>query len=179
MANKQALRDLQTRLALRMQQVRTEKPGVSWLAVDSGGQGLLLALRQAGEIADLGALLPVPHTRPWLAGVVNLRGGVCTVVDLARFLGLRAAGSVALGAVGPQSRLVAFNAALGLNGALLVDRLEGLRHAADLQVEPETPDNQNRPAFALARWRDAAGKVWQELDLAELARQPQFLAITA
>jgi twitching motility protein PilI len=176
MANKQALRDLQTRLILRMQQVRTEKAGVSWLAVDSGGQGLLLALRQAGEIADLGALLPVPHTRPWLAGVVNLRGGVCTVVDLARFLGLRAAGS---GPLGPQSRLVAFNAALGLNGALLVDRLEGLRHAADLQVEPETADNKNRPAFALARWRDAAGKVWQELDLAELARQPQFLAITA
>ena len=176
MANKQALRDLQNRLALRMQQVRTETAGVSWLAVDSGGQGLLLALRQAGEIADLGALLPVPHTRPWLAGVVNLRGGVCTVVDLARFLGLRAAAS---GALGPQSRLVAFNAALGLNGALLVDRLEGLRHAADLQVEPETPDNESRPAFALARWRDAAGKVWQELDLAELARQPQFLAITA
>ena len=133
----------------------------------------------AAQQRILGAVLPVPHTRPWLAGVVNLRGGVCTVVDLARFLGLRAAGSVALGAVGPQSRLVAFNAALGLNGALLVDRLEGLRHAADLQVEPETPDNQNRPAFALARWRDAAGKVWQELDLAELARQPQFLAITA
>jgi twitching motility protein PilI len=176
MANKQALRDLQTRLVLRMQQVRTEKAAVSWLAVDCGGQGLLLALRQAGEIADLGALLPVPHTRPWLAGVVNLRGGVCTVVDLARFLGLRAAGSVALG---ESSRLVAFNAALGLNGALLVDRLEGLRHAADLQLEPETADNENRPAFALARWRDAAGKVWQELDLAELARQPQFLAITA
>ena len=176
MANKQALRDLQNRLALRMQQVRTETAGVSWLAVDSGGQGLLLALRQAGEIADLGTLLPVPHTRPWLVGVVNLRGGVCTVVDLARFLGLRAAGSEALGA---QSRLIAFNADLGLNGALLVDRLEGLRHAADLQVEPETADNKNRPAFALARWRDAAGKVWQELDLAELARQPQFLAITA
>lgn len=175
MANKQALRDLQNRLALRMQQVRTENAGVSWLAVDSGGQGLLLALRQAGEIADLGALLPVPHTRPWLAGVVNLRGGVCTVVDLARFLGLRPAGGLPQK---EQAKLVAFNAALGVNGALLVDRLEGLRHAADLQVEPESADNDARPAFALARWRDAAGKVWQELDLAELARQPQFLAIT-
>lgn len=175
MANKQALRDLQTRLALRMQQVRTEKAGLSWLAVDSGGQGLLLALRQAGEIAGLGVVLPVPHTRPWLAGVVNLRGGVCTVVDLARFLGLRAPGATA---PKEHARLVAFNAALGINGALMVDRLEGLRHAADLQVESESADNESRPAFALARWRDAAGKVWQELDLAELARQPQFLAIT-
>jgi len=117
----------------------------------------------------------VPHTRPLLAGVVNLRGGVFTVVDLARFLGLRVAGTTA-----PRetARLVAFNAALGINGALLVDRLEGLRHAADLKPEAESKDNPARPSFALARWRDVAGKVWQELDLAELARQPQFLAVT-
>lgn len=175
MANKQALRELQTRLALRMQQVRTEKPGLSWLAVDAAGQGLLLALRQAGEIADLGTVLPVPHTRPWLAGVVNLRGGVFTVVDLARFLGLRGTGATASR---DQARLVSFNAALGINGALLVDRLEGLRHAADLERLEESADNAPRPGFALARWRDAAGRVWQELDLAELARQPQFLAVT-
>ncbi|OGA97923.1 MAG: chemotaxis protein CheW [Burkholderiales bacterium RIFCSPHIGHO2_12_FULL_69_20] len=175
MANKQALRELQTRLAERMQQVRHETPGVSWLAVDCGGQGLLLALRQAGEISDLGALVPVPHTQPWLAGVVNLRGGVFTVVDLARFLGLRAQ---AAPPTRDHARLVAFNAALGINGALLVDRLEGLRHAVDMQPEPETTDNDLRPAFAPARWCDAAGRAWQEIDLAALARLPQFLAIT-
>lgn len=183
MANKQSLRDLQTRLAERMQQVRTEQPGLSWLAVDCAGQGLLFALRQAGEIFKLGTLLPVPHTQPWLAGVVNLRGGICTVVDLAAFLGLRNAEQ----AVSPlQCRLVGFNNALQVNGALLVDRLEGLRHAGDLKVEAESTDNGAamegaqgaRPAFALARWRDQAGRVWQEIDLAELARMPQFLAVT-
>ncbi len=175
MANKQALRDLQTRLAERMQQVRTEQPGVSWLAVDCGGQGLLFALRQAGEIFNLGAVLPVPHTAPWLAGVVNLRGGVCTAVDLAAFLGLRPAGR---GAHGEQARLVAFNAALGLNAALLVDRLEGLRRDTEMQRLDDADDPADRPAFAPARWRDAAGRTWQEIDLAELARQAQFLAIT-
>ncbi len=177
MANKQALRDLQTRLAERMKQVRTETPGVSWLAVDCAGQGLLLSLRQAGEIFDLGPLLPVPHTRPWLAGVVNLRGGVYSVVDLACFLGLRRAGPAAPAQA--HARLVAFNAALGINGALLIDRLEGLRHAADLQPEAQGPDNAPRPAFALARWRDTAGRWWQEIDLAALAQSPRFLAITA
>ena len=180
MANKQSLRDLQTRLAERMQQVRTEQPGVSWLAVDCAGQGLLFALRQAGEIFKLGTVLSVPHTQPWLAGVVNLRGGVCTVVDLAGFLGLRSAQRP----VSPlQCRLVGFNNELQVNGALLVDRLEGLRHAVDLKVEVESTDNDGaqqgaRPAFAMARWRDAAGRVWQEIDLAELARMPQFLAVT-
>lgn len=178
MANKQALRDLQTRLAERLQQVRSETPGVSWLAIDCAGQGLLLPLKQAGEIFQLGPLLPVPRTRPWLAGVVNLRGGVTTVVDLARFLGLRDTTLVpAAGARGP-SRLVAFNTALGINCALLIDRLEGLRHAADLQAEEPGADNAPRPAFAPARWRDAAGRWWQEIDLAALAQWPQFLAIT-
>ena len=87
MANKQALRDLQTRLAERMKQVRSETPGVSWLAVDCAGQGLLLSLKQAGEIFDLGPLLPVPHTQPWLAGVVNLRGVIVPIVDLRVKLG--------------------------------------------------------------------------------------------
>jgi twitching motility protein PilI len=175
MANKQALRDLQTRLAERMQQVKTETPGVSWLAVDCAGQGLLLSLKQAGEIFDLGALLPVPHTLPWLAGVVNLRGGVFTVVDLARFLGLRPVDEPLRA---DRGKLVAFNSALGINGALLIDRLEGLRHAQDMRVDAESHDNVPRPAFAPARWLDAAGRAWQEIDLAALARQPQFLAIT-
>ncbi|HOB94202.1 MAG TPA: chemotaxis protein CheW [Aquabacterium sp.] len=182
MANTQALRDLQTRLAERLQQVRTETPGVSWLAVDCAGQGLLLPLKQAGEIFQLGPLLPVPRTRPWLAGVVNLRGGVTTVVDLARFLGLRDTTLAPLPGVRGPSRLVAFNTALGINCALLFDKLEGLRHAADLVAEAQAgepaPDDAPRPAFAPARWRDAAGRWWQEIDLAALAQWPQFLAIT-
>ncbi len=126
-----------------MQQVRTETPGVSWLAVDCAGQGLLLSLKQAGEIFDLGPLLPVPHTQPWLAGVVNLRGGVFTVVDLARFLGLRNSTPPRLSQT--PACLVAFNAALGINSALLIDRLEGLRHAADLQADSADTDAKHTP----------------------------------
>ena len=184
MANREALRALQTRLALRMQQVKTERPGVSWLAVECAGQGLLFPLPQAGEIFDLGQVLPVPHTRQWLAGVVNLRGVLYAVVDLAGFLGLRVAGQAA---PRERARLVALNAALGVNGALLVDSLEGLRHAADMQAANDADadtgaardphDNARRPTFAQGRWRDAAGRIWQEISLAELAGQDQFLAI--
>ena len=180
MANREALRALQTRLAQRMQQVKTERPGVSWLAVECAGQGLLFPLPQAGEIFDLGQVLPVPHTRQWLAGVVNLRGVLYAVVDLAGFLGLRVDGQAA---PRDRARLVALNAALGVNGALLVDSLEGLRHAADMQADSDADaavdphDNAQRPKFAQGRWRDAAGRIWQEISLAELAGQDQFLAI--
>ena len=176
MSNKQALRDLQDRLAERLQQVQTEQRGKSWLAVDSAGLGVLLPLQEAGEIFEMGAVLPIPHTQHWLVGVVNLRGGVYTVVDLAQFLGLR-------GPTEPTPRdraqLVALNPSQGVNGALLVDKLQGLRHAADMQPEPESVDNAPRPAFAVGRWRDRAGRSWQEISLARLAQSGEFLAIAA
>lgn len=181
MANKQALRELQARLAERLQQARAEPRGLSWLAVSAGGLRLLLPLQQAGEIFELVGIVPVPHTQPWMLGVVNLRGGVCTVVDLAAFLGVRGAAgapaAAALPASAERGRLLAFNAALGINAALLVDRLLGLRHAADLTPEPWPDDAGARPAFAGGRWRDAEGGLWQELQLAALAVDPAFLAV--
>lgn len=173
MAKKEALRELQSRLAQRMAAVKTELPGRSWLAVECAGQGLLFPLKQAGEIFEASSVMAVPHTQPWVVGVANLRGGLFAVVDLAAFLGLRAARSHAAGS--DQARLVALNASLGVNSALQVDRLEGLRHAADLT--PDDSDSGTRPAFAGQRWADGSGRRWQEINLAELAVQEQFLGI--
>ena len=173
MANREALRELQSRLAQRLLLARTESRSASWLAVDCAGHGFLMPLQGAGEIFPVGTLLPVPHTRPWFLGVANLRGGLHGVVDLAAFLGLRAA--LAPGTVHDQARLLALNSALGSHSALLVDRLAGLRNAEQLTAEPD--DGQTRPLFAQARWRDGDGRTWQEIDLAALARHEQFLGI--
>ena len=175
MANREALRQLQSRLADRLQAARTETRPLSWLAVECAGHGLLMPLATAGEIFPAGALLAVPHTQPWFLGVANLRGGLHGVVDLAAFLGLRA--PLAHDAVREQARLLAFNPAFGSHSAVLVDRLAGLRSAAQLSAEPA--DGQARPAFAVAHWRDAEGRRWQEIDLAALSRNEQFLAIAA
>ncbi len=173
MANKEALRELQQRLAERMQAVRSEPQGQSWLAVDCAGQGVLFPLQQAGEIFVAQGLVDVPHAQPWLVGVANLRGGLFTVVDLAGFLGLRA--RRAAGRAAEPGHVVAFNAALGLNCALLVDRLQGLRHAADFAAADV--DEPTGPSFAGARRVDAGGRVWQEIVLSELATHEAFLAI--
>ena len=175
MANKEALRELQTRLAQRMQVARNEPAAHAWLAVECAGQGLLLPLEQAGEIFNAGRILAVPHTRPWFAGVANLRGGLHGVVDLAVFLGLRARGAHEVGAEG--ARLVALNPSLGVNSALLVDRLAGLRHESDLA--DRTDESAPRPGFAGMRWLDKTGHPWQEIKLAALAADMQFLAIAA
>jgi twitching motility protein PilI len=74
-----------------------------------------------------------------------------------------------------RAQLVAFNAALEINCALLVDRLAGLRSSGQLTPEPES--DQARPPFVGGRFRDASGRLWQELRLAQLAHHPAFLKI--
>jgi len=176
MANREALRELQSRLAQRLQAARTEAPTASWLAVESAGHGLLVALPTAGEIFPFSAVLPVPHTQPWFVGVANLRGGLHGVVDIAAFLGLRPT-LAAAESVREQSRLLALNASLGTHCALLVEKLAGLRGVDQMTAEPAL--DGPRPPFAGARWRDGSGRVWQEIDLPALARHEHFLAIAS
>jgi twitching motility protein PilI len=173
MANKEALRELQGRLAERLQEVKTQERAQSWLAVEAGGHGFLFPLAEAGEIFQPGALLPVPHALPWFLGVANLRGVLAGVVDLAGFLGLRSQLSPT---EREQARVVAFNPTLDLNGALQVDRLSGLRNPSQLSVEPQD-GARARPGFVGGLYRDAAGRPWQELRLAVLARDERFLRI--
>ena len=170
MANKQALRDLQTRLADRLQAARTEPLGRSWLAVECSSRGFLFPLRDAGEIFAMAPLVHVPHSHRWFLGVANLRGHLHGVVDLAGFLGVKTAE-----AGRDQARLVGFNQSLDINCVLLVDRLSGLRSEEELTRDAD--DNEARPTFAGARFRDASSRVWQELHLAELVGDESFLRI--
>ena len=170
MANKEALRELQSRLAERLQQARTQERVASWLAVECGGRGFLLPLEQAGEIFAVAPLVAVPHTQAWFAGVANLRGGLYGVVDLARFIGLASQ-------PGDEARLVVFNPGMELNCALRVERLAGLRSAGQLEAEVEA--DAPRPVFVGARYVDDAGRRWQELNLAALAADESFMRIVA
>jgi twitching motility protein PilI len=140
MANKQALRDLQSRLAERLQAARTEPLAQSWLAVECSSRGFLFPLREAGEIFALTPMVPVPHSHRWFLGVANLRGHLHGVVDLAGFLGVKAADSPR-----DQARLVGFNQSLDINCVLLVDRLSGLRSEDELTAMPMTT-NRARPS---------------------------------
>src|SRR5829696_8098982 len=170
MANKQALRDLQSRLAERLQAARTEPLAKSWLAVECGSRGFLFPLREAGEIFPLAPMVPVPHSHRWFLGVSNLRGHLHGVVDLAGFLGLKTGD-----AQRDQARLVGFNQSLDINCVLLVDRLSGLRSESDLTRDAD--DSALRPPFVGARYRDTSARVWQELSLVELAANDLFLKI--
>ncbi len=176
MANREALRELQARLANRLQAARFEGQSASWLAVRVGPINALFPLAQSGEIFPLPAITPVPYVRAWFSGVVNLRGGLYGVVDLASFMGdaharVRTEQSIS------ESSLVTFNADLELNCALIVDGLAGLRRQ-DSFVSSKAPAT-GAPAYFGNQFFDSGGVQWQEINLRALSQFPEFLIISA
>ena len=177
MANREALRDLQSRLASRLQAARAEgSVQASWLAVEAAGRKYLFPLTQSGEIFPFTTTQPVPYTHNWFLGVANLRGGLYGVVDLASFVGGQA--PVQRSDAGrAESRLIALNGVLEVNCALLIDRLSGLRSLDAFSSSSAAPEGS--PDYFGSGYTDANGAHWQEINLQALSQQPQFLSISA
>ena len=176
MANRQAIRELQTRLADRLQIARTQGVAPSWLAVEASGKKYLFPMTQAGEIFPWVATQTVPYTQSWFLGVANLRGGLFGVVDLASYVSGQRAPQKTEFAL-KESRLIALNSALDINCALLIDRLAGLRNQAAFddysEKAPDAPDDFGN------QYIDQSGQSWQEINLQLLAQQAHFLTISA
>ncbi len=177
MANRQALRDLQSRLAERLQLARSEGVGASWLAVHSSGRGFLFPLSQSGEIFPWSQVQQVPYTQAWFLGVANLRGGLFGVVDMSQFVGSGSAAAprVRNEGVRNEARLIAVSAALDINVALLVDQLAGLRSSK--AFASVAPPELGAPRYFGNVYTDSDGRHWQEINLQQLAQQSEFLAI--
>ena len=176
MAKGQALRNLQTRLAQRLQQAQIQGSTTSWLAVEVGQARYLLPLELAGEIFPPMSTQKVPYAAAWFMGVANLRGQLCGVVDLNAWMGGVSLAAKLLGEDARQdARYVALHAGLGLNCALLVSKLIGLRNTKDyVSVAPAADDE---PPHLSAIYTDKQGQTWQELNLQALARDESLLAI--
>jgi twitching motility protein PilI len=153
------LRQYQTQLLARMQAARLGTGArVNQLGVAIGDERYLLDLTSAGEIVSVAPVTAVPLTQSWYLGLANIRGSLVGVIDLARYVGQ---GETPAGAEG---RFVTFAPGLGMNCALLVTRVYGLRHLGDMQ-----PDGD--------RLRDGDGQAWTPLDLAALVRDERFLQV--
>jgi twitching motility protein PilI len=176
MANREALRELQARLASRLQAARSEGVSVAWLAVRVGGKNLLFPLSQSGEIFPLSNLQVVPYARDWFRGVLNIRGGLFGVVDLAAFVATDT-GTARAEPPAQDLSVVTLNAALEVNCALQVDGLLGLRGVEDFVATSAA--QAGAPAYFGNQFQDSAGEAWQEIDLRLLSQTPQFLSISA
>jgi twitching motility protein PilI len=163
------LRQYQVQLLERMQAAKSGAV-VSGreLGVLVGGRWCLLDLTQISEIVPLQPAAPVPLTQDWYLGLVNVRGHLTGVIDLARYLGL---GQGQADSAPVARRLITFAPGLGFNCALLVERVLGLRKLAEMEAAPPAGD---APAWCSQQFRDGDGQQWSRIDLALLVQESRF-----
>ena len=165
------LRQYQVQLLERMQAAKSgAAEGGRELGVLSGGRLYLLDLSQISEIVPLQAPAVVPLAQPWYLGLVNIRGNLTGVIDLARYQGLVAGDSAPA-----ERRLITFAPGLGFNCALQAERVLGLRKLADM--EAVTENTEAAPAWCSQHFRDGDGQQWTRIDLAQLVRESRFLQV--
>ena len=58
------------------------------------------------------------------------------------------------------------------HASLLVGRMLGIKHLADMTEQPRPA---NAPVWFSVQYRDKSGQDWRELDIKRLAQEPAFL----
>jgi twitching motility protein PilI len=165
------LRQYQVQLLERMQAAKSgAAAGGRELGVLVGGRLCLLDLTQISEITPLQSPAPVPLTQDWYLGLVNIRGHLTGVIDLARYQG-QAAGDSAPA----ERRLITFAPGLGFNCALLAERVLGLRKLDEMTAAPGI--EEHAPGWRQQQFRDADGQQWTRLDLALLVQESRFAQV--
>ncbi len=170
MSTKEALSDFQSRLAKRLSISDREQATAEsayWLAVVAGADRCLLPLSQSGEIFPWVEPQSIPYTTDWFLGVANLRGALCGVVSLSKYLGtyLPHGQHEDMKLNTQERRLIGFHPSLDVHTVLVIDRLLGLKNRGQMvKVDGEI-------------YRDEANLTWREIDLKHLSRNPTFISI--
>jgi len=159
-AIKTSLRQFQQDLAQRLQSAKAQPAAATRLGVQCGTGYWLIDLADAGEIVPVPDILPVPMTKPWFVGVTNIRGSLYSVAA-------------------PRSqdnRLVLAGARFGINAAIMVTRILGLRNPRDFTPTGEAVPAGDAPWMG-THWRDGESRLWHELKLQQLVEHQDFLQV--
>ncbi|WP_410499540.1 chemotaxis protein CheW [Chitinibacter sp. S2-10] len=166
MAKRISLREYQQGVMSRLQSAAAVAQVDARLGVMIGGENWLVDLSDVAEVMPVPAIASVPLGFSWFKGVANIRGNLVSVSDLPAYMGLPNPGFTA------ASRLVLLQPRHLPHAAVLVNRMLGLKHLADLTVQERAI---NQPPWVGDVYQDAAGQCWKILNVAELVAQPSFL----
>jgi len=167
-AKKISLREFQQGLVSRIQNATQATVTSARLGVQVGPENWLLDLTDASEVVPVPRLAPAPLTKPWFCGVANVRGNLYSVADFSAYQGFEATPQ------NVESRLLLLNSRYLGNAALLVTRMLGLRNVDDFIDQERQPET--RPWIS-AQYRDKSGALWNQLNLAKLVEQEEFLQV--
>ena len=162
MSKRLNLREFQQSLSNRMQAKDRSGGQVTTLGIQIAGQNWLVDMSDISEVLPLPSLTRVPMSKPWFRGVINVRGNLYCVADMASYLNT---GSVEANSA---NRILLVNDKHAFNAALLVDRALGLRDTRSWQQSNKEGQTE---------YTDNQGTTWLKMDVAELLNQNEFLQV--
>lgn len=166
MAKRISLREYQQGVMDRLQSAAAVAQVDARLGIMIGTENWLVDLADVAEVMPVPAVATVPLGFSWFKGVANIRGNLVSVTDLPAFFSLNHAGFTSM------SRLVLLQPRHLTHAAVLVNRMLGLKHLADLTPLPRV---ENAPPWLGDEYMDSIGQRWKTLNIAELVVQPSFL----
>lgn len=137
-----------------------------------GDLHLATPIEHVVEILPYPAVTPVPGTKSWVKGVANVRGNLLTIIDLAEYFNKEPVFH------DDKARLLVMNSE-GLNAAVLVNEVLGLRHFDDASEHQDTSniDDPVVPHLRGALLRDQV--LWGIFDMHSLAASNTFMHVAA
>jgi twitching motility protein PilI len=161
-----SLREYQQGVMQRLQSATSVAQVDARLGLQIGNDNWLVDLADVSEVMPVPTVAGVPLAHSWFKGVANIRGNLVSVVDLPAFFGQQHQGFTLL------ARLVLLQPRHLPHASVLVNKMMGLKHLADLETMPL---EDAEPAWVGGKYKDAAGQVWRVLDVVKLVSEPAFL----
>ena len=164
MSKRLNLREFQQDLINRMQAKGSAGDQISTLGVQIAEQNWLVDMLDISGVLPLPPLTTAPLAKTWFLGVVNVRGVLYGVSDMAAYQQKGKVSGV------PANRVLLVAERHAFNAALLVDRVLGLR---------STRTWTQREVDGQVQYSDEQGNFWHKLDIVGLLGRPDFLQISA
>ncbi len=160
MSKRLNLRDFQQNLSNRLREEAASSRHITTLGVQVASEFWLVDMVDISEVLPVVKSTVLPMSKSWVVGMVNVRGNLYCVADIAAFLGKgRVSGEM-------HNRMLLVADQHQFNAALLVEKVLGLR-------------DTERWHFDAGKgcYVDEQGVKWHKLDVSGLLGQAEFLQI--
>ena len=168
MAKGSRLREYQTSILARLEEAK--KPGAAaqagYLGVVIGSKNVLVNLLEISETLPILHIHRVPVVKPWFLGVVNVRGVLYAINDLAQML------EHTFTPISSETRLLLMSEAITSNVAFVVDKMIGLRKLDEMKLREETAEESL--CLKAQTYQDGENRVWYMLDCDKLVRSNEI-----
>ncbi len=168
MAKNSQLREYQNNILAKLENAKQagSAPPAGYLGVVIGNKNVLVNLQEISETLPITLIKKVPLVKPFFLGVVNVRGVLYAINDLAQLLENK------LTHLTSNSRMLLISDSVSKNVAFMVDKLIGLRRLDEMTLRVE----MSLDALCLKpqTYLDSEDKIWYLLDCNQLVRSKVF-----